>query len=310
MKRRAALALLATPALAQGRPIRIIVPFSPGGQSDTVARLIAPGMAEALGINIVVENRPGAGGAVGAGAVAAATADGMTLLVDSFGFVVQPLIQRGLPFDYQRAFAAVSQLVALPYVLVVRANFPARDLAGYLAAARAGSVTFGSPGVGSIGHLAGALLAHRAGVRLEHVPYRGGQDAARDVAAGNLDSAISTANSLRPLTLDNRAHGIALTSARPMGTMANLPTIAASGFPGYDLTSWNGIFAPAATPVTMQERIAAAVDAALADAIRRERLSASGNEPVGGPPAAFAATVARDARVVRELVRETALRVE
>ncbi len=310
MKRRAALLLLATPALAQSRPLRIIVPFAPGGQSDTVMRLVSPGMQEALGQTIVVENRPGAGGAIGAGIVAAAPADGTTLLLDSFGFIVQPLIQRGLPFDYNTAFAAVSQLVALPYVLVVRGNFPARDLAGYLAAARAGAVNFGSPGVGSIGHLAGALLAHRAGVRLEHVPYRGGADAARDVAAGNLDSAISTANSLRPLTLDGRAHGIALTSAERRGTMANLPTIAESGFPGYDLTSWNGLFAPAGTPAATIARIAAAVDASLADATRRERLAATGNDAVGGPPAAFAATVARDAGVVRDLVRETALRVE
>ncbi|MDW8313490.1 MAG: tripartite tricarboxylate transporter substrate-binding protein [Rhodovarius sp.] len=311
LPRRALLAApLAAPALAQARAIRVIVPYAPGGQSDTVMRLIAPGMGEVLGTTIVVENRPGAGGAIGAGVVAAAPPDGQTLLIDSFGFVVQPLIQRGLSFDYATAFAPVVQLVALPYVLVVRRDFPARDLAGYLEAARRGSVQYGSPGVGSIGHLGGALLAHRAGVRLEHVPYRGGADAARDLAAGNLDSVMGTANSLRPLTLDGRARGIALTSARRMGSMADLPTIAESGFPGYDLTSWNGLFAPAGTPAPVIARLAAAADAALRDTTRRERLAASGNEPVGGGPEEFAAVVRRDAAVVRELVRETGLRID
>jgi len=310
---RRSLPLLAMPliAQAQARPVRVIVAFAPGGQSDTVMRLLQPKMAEALGQPVVVENRAGAGGAIAAAAVAGSAPDGLTLLFDSFGFVVQPLIQRGLSFDYETAFAAVAQATALPYVLVTRSNFPGRDLAGYIAEARANpGVTFGSPGVGSTGHLAGVLLAHRAGVRLEHVPYRGGADAARDVAAGNLDSVISTANTLRPLVQDGRARGIALTSATRRGSMADLPTIAESGFPGFDLTSWNGLFAPAATPGAMITRLSEAMRAAAQDPFVRERLGVGGNEAVNEPAAAFAARIAHDRQVVRQLVAETGLRLD
>ena len=310
---RRSLPLLAMPliAQAQARPVRVIVAFAPGGQSDTVMRLLQPKMAEALGQPVVVENRAGAGGAIAAAAVAGSAPDGLTLLFDSFGFVVQPLIQRGLSFDYETAFAAVAQATALPYVLVTRSNFPGRDLAGYIAEARANpGVTFGSPGVGSTGHLAGVLLAHRAGVRLEHVPYRGGADAARDVAAGNLDSVISTANTLRPLVQDGRARGIALTSATRRGSMADLPTIAESGFPGFDLTSWNGLFAPAATPAPMITRLSEAMRLAAQDPLVRERLSVGGNEAVNEPAAAFAARIVHDRQVVRQLVAETGLRLD
>lgn len=310
---RRSLPLLAMPliAQAQARPVRVIVAFAPGGQSDTVMRLLQPKMAEALGQPVVVENRAGAGGAIAAAAVAGSAPDGLTLLFDSFGFVVQPLIQRGLSFDYETAFAAVAQATALPYVLVTRSNFPGRDLAGYIAEARANpGVTFGSPGVGSTGHLAGVLLAHRAGVRLEHVPYRGGADAARDVAAGNLDSVISTANTLRPLVQDGRARGIALTSATRRGSMADLPTIAESGFPGFDLTSWNGLFVPAATPAPMITRLSEAMRLAAQDPFVRERLSVGGNEAVNEPAAAFAARIAHDRQVVRQLVAETGLRLD
>jgi tripartite-type tricarboxylate transporter receptor subunit TctC len=294
------------------RPIRIVAPYSPGGQSDTVARLLQPRMGEFLGQPIVIENRTGAGGTIGAGVVATSPPDGHTLLFESFAFVVAPLIHRGLPFDYETAFVPVTQAVVLPYVLVVRRDFPARDLAGFLALARNGGrpLTYGTPGIGTPGHLAGALLANRAGVRLEHVPYRGGQDAARDLIAGQLDAAISTANTLRPLVLDGRAHGIALTSADRRGSMAELPTIAESGFPGFDITSWNGLFAVAGTPEPVLRRLEAAVQHALADPELRRRLEAAGNEPVAEGSAAFAARIRRDREVVRRIVQATGMRVE
>jgi tripartite-type tricarboxylate transporter receptor subunit TctC len=307
------LATLASPRLAraQARPIRVIVPFAPGGQSDTVARLLQPKMAEFLGQSVVVENRSGAGGAIGAAVVATAPADGQTLLLDSFGFIVQPLVQRNLTFDYQTGFAPIAQAVELPYVLVVRSDFPARDLAGYIAAAKARPGTaYGTPGIGSIGHLAGALLAHRAGIALEHVPYRGGAEAARDIAAGNLDSAISTANSLRPIVVEGRAHGIALTSGERRGSLSQLPTIAESGFPGFDLTSWNGFFAPAATPAPVIDRLEAALRHATTDAQTRTRLEASGNDPVTGSAADFAERIRRDRETLRQLIRDTGLRLE
>lgn len=318
MHRRSLLAMgataLAAPrfALAQSRPIRVVVPFAPGGQSDTVMRLLQPKMSEFLGTSMIIENRPGGGGAVGAGVVAASPADGTTLYFDSFGFVVQPLIQRGLPFDYATAFAPVAQVVAAPYVLVVKKDFAATDLAGFVAEVkRQGAIPYGTPGIGTVGHLAGALLANRAGITLEHLPYRGGAEAARDVAAGNLDSAIGSVSSLKPVIDSGRGRAIALTSGDRRGPLAaSVPTIAESGFPGFDLTSWNGIFAHAATPAAMIARFEAAAAHATSDATTRERLEASGNDPVTGSAAQFAAVLQRDGEMVRRLVAETGMRLD
>ncbi|MBX9702308.1 MAG: twin-arginine translocation pathway signal protein [Acetobacteraceae bacterium] len=310
-------AALPRPAVAQdpawpSRPIRVIAPYSPGGQSDTVIRMLAPKMQELLGQPIVVENRTGAGGTIGAGLVAQAPADGHTLLFESFSFVVVPLIAKGLGFDYETAFVPVAQAVTLPYVLVVKRDFPPpHDLAGFVAEARRRpGITYGTPGVGTPGHLAGALLAHRAGIRLEHVPYRGGQDAARDVIAGNIDAAISTANTLRPLVEDGRAHGIALTSAERRGSLARLPTIAESGYPGFDITSWNGLFAPAGTPAPVVARLNAAVRHGTTDAEIVRRLALTGNEAVSAEAAAFAARIARDRETVRRIVAEAGIRID
>lgn len=309
-------ALLAAPRIAGAqawptRPVRVMVPYSPGGQADTVIRLLQPKITEFLGQALVLENRPGAGGSIAAGVVAGAPADGYTLLFDSFPFAVQPLIQRSITFNYETAFAPVGQVVALPYVLVVKRDFPANDVPSFVEAAKVrNGVPYGTPGIASLGHLAGALLAARAGISMEHVPYRGGTDAARDVAAGNLDSAIATASTLRPLILEGHARGIALTSGERRGTLSDLPTFAESGFPGFDLTSWNGLLAPAATPAPVVARLEAALRHATTDEATRQRLIASGNDPVTESAAAFGERIRRDREIVRQLIRDTGLRLE
>ena len=310
-------ASLALPGLARAqgsypeRPIRVLVTFAPGGQSDTVLRLLAPKMAEALGQPVVIENRTGAGGSIAGGMVAQAPADGYTLLFDSFGFLIVPFLVKGLPYDHETAFAPVGMAVSAPYVLVVKRGFPARTLAEFVAEAKRNpGLGYATPGNGTVGHLAGALLASRAGIRLEHVPYRGGADAARDLAAGNVDAAISTANTLRPLIEDGRATGIALTSGERRGSLASLPTIAESGYPGFDLTSWNGFFAPARTPAPMIARLEAAMAAALADEPTRQKLILTGSDPASEGAAAFAARVERDRAVVRKIVQETGIKAE
>ena len=309
---RAALAQAPAEAAWPARPIRVIAPYSPGGQTDTVIRMLAPRMQEALGQPIVIENRTGAGGSIGAGVVAQSPADGYTLLLESFSFVVVPLIAKGLSFDYETAFVPVAQAVTLPYVLIVRRDFPPpHDLAGFVAQAkRTPGLTYGTPGIGTPGHLAGALLGSRAGIRLEHVPYRGGQDAARDLIAGNIDAAISTANTLRPLVEDGRAHGIALTSAERRGSLARLPTIAESGYPGFDITSWNGLFAPAGTPPAVVARLNAALRKGTRDPEIARRLAQTGNEPMDQDAAAFAERVRQDRATVKAIVAETGIRVE
>ncbi len=316
MHRRTLLAGLALPALAQAqpgfpnRPIRMVVPYSPGGQSDTVARLVAPKMAEYLGGSIIVENRTGAGGTIAAGLVVQAPADGYTLLFESFAFVVVPLIHHGLTFSYETDFAPIGQAVALPYVLATRKSFPATDLASFIAAVKATpGATYGTPGIGTPGHLAGVLLAQKAGIRLEHVPYRGGADAARDCGAGNIDAVIITANSIKPFIDDSRATGIALTSAEQRGTLAALPPMAAT-FPGFDLTSWNGLFAAATTPAPIRARLEAALAHATTDAETVRRLALTGNDAVSASAEAFGAIIRRDRAVVRQIVTETGMKID
>jgi tripartite-type tricarboxylate transporter receptor subunit TctC len=307
-----ALALLPAPALAQraqglfNRPIRLVVPFAPGGNSDTLARLIQPRMAAFLGQQIVVENRSGAGGAIGAAQVVQAPADGHTLLFDSASFVVAQFIHRNLSFDYERDFAPVGTVADVPYLLGVARGRGITDIASFLAAARAapGGLSYGSPGVGSIGHLAGVMLAHRSGVRLEHVPYRGGAEAARDLAAGTLDAAIISGNSLNPLVEGGRAVVAGTTNAAGIGPH---PAIASQGFPGFDLTSWNALFCRAGTPEPIRRTLEEAVNHATSDAEVRARYAAAGADATPAEADALAARLVRERALVRDLIRETGI---
>ncbi len=311
----AAPALLPAAARAQdafpNRPIRIIAPYAPGGQSDTVARLLGPKMSEFLGQPIVIENRTGAGGTIGAGVVASSPPDGYTLLLESFAFAVAPLLHRGLPFDYETAFVPLGQAVSLPYVALAKRDLPVSNVASLVAHAKAHpGLSYGTPGVGTPGHVAGVLLASRAGIRLEHVPYRGGSESARDLAAGVTDLAIGTANTFKPLVDEGRVKGIALTSAERRGSLSRLPTIAESGFPGFDITSWNGLFAPAATPVPVRQKLEAALRHATADREVIDRLAMTGNDVVTESAAAFAERIRRDREMVRGLIRETGMKID
>ena len=252
LSRRAALALpaLALPwiARAQARAVRLLVGFAPGGAADTVARLIAPRMGEHLGATIVVENRAGASGTIAAAAVAGAPPDGSTLLFTTLSHVTNPYLLTGLPFDYATAFAPVSLVVLWPQLLTVRNGFPARDFAGFLAHARANPVTYGTPGNATAQHLAGELLRLRTGVRLEHVPYRGGADAARDLSAGVVDAAFMTTSTALPVVQSGRVTVLAVATPERLPAYPEAPTISESGVPGFALSDWCAMFAPAATP--------------------------------------------------------------
>lgn len=305
--------LLPLPALAQrpagfpNRPVRVVVPFAPGGNSDTLARLVQPRMSAVLGQPVVVENRPGAGGALAAGQIAAAPADGHTLLFESASFVVAQFINRSVPFDYERDFAPVGMVAEVPYILGVARGSGITDLAGYLAAAlRRDGLSFGTPGVGSVGHLAGVLLAHRAGVKLEHVPYRGGADAARDLAGGTLDSVIITASSLNPLIEGGRATAVAVTAIR-RGGIPGVPTVAEQGFAGFDQTSWNALLCRAGTPEPIRRALEDAVDAATAEPELRARFAASGAEATAAEADRLGERLVRERGLVRELIRATGI---
>jgi tripartite-type tricarboxylate transporter receptor subunit TctC len=310
-----ALGALAAPAAARAqpawpdRPVRLVVPYSAGGVADTIARILQPRVAEQLGQSFVIENRTGASGAIGAQLVAQSPPDGTTLLFEGATFATLPEVRRDLPFDYAAAFIPVVQVTTQPYIIGIRAGFPASDLAGFVAEAkrRPGEVTYGTPGVAHIGHFMGEALQMAAGIRLEHVPFRGGADVARELAAARIDAGIISYSSLRP-AVERGATLVASTAGRRQASLPQIPVIAET-FAGYDMASWTGVFAPAGTPAIAIQRVAQAMRTALADPEARRRLDAAGADAVESDPAAFAAVIARDRTTARRIVQATGLRV-
>jgi tripartite-type tricarboxylate transporter receptor subunit TctC len=290
------------------RPVRLVVAFAPGGNSDTLARLIQRKMAAFLGQSIIIDNRGGAGGVLAASAVASAPADGHTLLFDAASFVFAQFVHKSTPFNYERDFVPVGMVAEVPYILAVPSSANIQDLNGFVDAAKANrdGTPYGSPGVGSIGHLAGALLAHRAGVKLEHVPYRGGSEVARDLATGTLDAGIISANSLNPVLEGGKAKALAVTSAK-RGGVQGVPTIAESGFPGFDLTSWNAIFCRAGTPDPIRGRLEGAIDAATSDAEVKARFAAIGAEATPAEPDRLGERLVRERALIQQLIRDTGI---
>ena len=312
-------ALLAAPAVlastrlrAQGwpdRPVRVVVNFAAGGAADTACRLLQPGLSEALGQTVVIENRAGAGGTIGAISVARSQADGYSLLYEAASHVVAPLMFRNLPIDYATAFSYIGRATIQPYVWAVSSRFPARTTQEFIAAAKARRepVTYGTPGVGSSGHIAAEAFAQAAGMRLEHVPYRGGAEAANALAAGDIDAASITLSSASPLVEAGRAHLIGVTGARRAASHPNVPSLAEGGLPGFDFTSWSGFFGPAGLPDEVVRKVADALRAAGTHPTTVQRLSASGFEAAPTGPAEFAAQVARDRESFGAVVRRAGM---
>ncbi len=299
---------LATPALAQwapARPIRLIAPYPPGGGVDTTSRLIAGPMATLLGQPIVVENRAGAGGSLGAAELARSPADGLHIMVDAMAHTVNPSLIRGLPFDYATAFTPITQLAVLPQILIVPNSLPARTLGELVAHARARpGLPYGSSGNATAAHLAAALLVNRAGVQMEHVPYRGGTAALPDLIAGNMTFLFGTVSSSLQLVRDGRVRALAVSTAARLPGLPDVPTIAEQGFPGYELNEWNGLYAPAGLAAPVLARLHEAALAALRDAAVVARFDALGAVPVGNAQAEFAAYVAAQRESMARLVRE------
>lgn len=313
MLRRTLLALpLATPALAQDRPTRLVIAFPPGGSTDILGRLVAPRMSELLGATVTPENRSGASGAVGAGHVAQSAPDGTTLLLDSGGQSVNPFLLRGLSFDYVRDLAPVTLLATLPLVLVVRAEFPAATLRDLLAALRAdpAQARYGSVGIGARVHLAMAQLLRRAGIRGEHIPYRGGADQVAGLLRGDTPMGFTSPALATPLLRDGRVRAVAVSSATRFPALPEVPTVAEQGFPGFAIGDWLGMLAPAATPAPIVARIAAAAADAVGQPALRPRLDALGLLPAAEGPEPFARFLAAERAQFQALIRDEGIRID
>ncbi|WP_431285697.1 Bug family tripartite tricarboxylate transporter substrate binding protein [Humitalea sp. 24SJ18S-53] len=301
--------LLAAPSLvrAQGfpsRPVRMLVGFAPGGAADTVARLIAPAMGAALGQPVIVENRSGASGTTAAAAVASAAPDGQTILLSTLTHASNPHLFTGLPFDYATAFAPVSLVVLFPTVLAVKKDFPTADMAAFLALARSRPepITYGTPGNATAQHMAGELLQQRTGIKLEHVPYRGGADAARDLAAGVIEASFNSVGSLAPAFATGARPLVAVTAQR-IPSLPNVPTGAEAGISDFVLSDICGVFAPAGTPTASLEKLHQAILAALRTDEVQARIQALSAQGVGSTPAAFAAFMQAESARLGGLIR-------
>jgi tripartite-type tricarboxylate transporter receptor subunit TctC len=307
MLRRSILAsLLATPALAQApdRAARLIIAFPPGGSTDILGRLIAPRMGEVLGATVTPENRSGASGAVAAGFVAQAAPDGATILLDSGGQSVNPFLMRGLGFDYVRDLAPVTLVATLPLILITRAEYGVADLPGLLTRLRANpaEARYGSVGVGSRTHLAAASLLRRAGIKGEHVPYRGGADQMAGLLRGDVPFGFTSLALATPLIRDGKARAIGLSVATRSKAFPALQTISEQGFAGFQMGDWLGLLAPAATPAPVIARLAGAAKDAVEQPALAPRLEALGLTPAAEGPEAFAQFLATERAEMRDLI--------
>ena len=321
-RRHAARALLALPLVAAAvparaagypdRPVKIIVPFTPGGGVDIVSRVLAQGMASVLGQTVLVDNRPGAGTIIGSEVVAKSPPDGYTMVTASFAHAVNPSIQPRMPFDTEKAFAPVMLIGRSPNILVVPKASPIRNVADLLARARAkpGGLTFGSFGNATSSHLAAELFCHLAKVELTHIPYRGSAPAVTDLLAGRIDTLFATSTGVSQQVRDGQLRAIAVTSAERSPAYPELPSIAEAGVPGYVAESWYGLYVPAGTPAEVIETLNAAANAAVRTEAFQRSVAEEGLRIAGGPPAALADYVRAEAARWAELVRAADIKPE
>jgi len=292
----ATILLAALPAAAAeddypNHPVRIVVPFAPGGSTDVVARILADKLQGELKQSFVVENRAGAGGNIGADVVAKSNPDGYTLLMGTTGVLaINNYLYKDMPFDPQRDFAPVSYTSLITNILVVNPNVPAKNVAELVALAKAkpGELTFASSGAGSSTHLSAELFKSMAGVDIVHVPYKGSSQAITDLMAGHVTMLVDNAPSSLPYVQQGKLRALAVTSLKRMPGLPDVPTLDEAGVKGYESLSWSGIVAPAATPKPVIAKLNAAIERVLAMPDVRKKFADLGVDPVGGPPEAFA----------------------
>jgi tripartite-type tricarboxylate transporter receptor subunit TctC len=297
-------ACISAGALAQGsatdfpsRPIRLIVPFAPGGGNDNVARTIGKQLTAVLGQGVVVDNRAGAGGTIGAEVVARAKPDGYTLFLGGVGsHAINPNLQKNLPYDPIKDFSPIILLARAPMVLVAHPKLKLHTVQELIAMAKAepGVLNYASNGTGSSSHLAAAMFTSMADINMVHVPYKGLSPALTDLIAGTVPIMFSSVVAILPHVKDGTLVALGVTSDKRMPLLPNVPTIAESGVPGYETSSWYGILAPANTPRDIVLKLNAALNKALADPEIQKSLSLDGAQPVGGTPEEFAAHIKRE----------------
>jgi tripartite-type tricarboxylate transporter receptor subunit TctC len=290
----------------------MVVPYPPGGPTDITARVVAAEMSKTIGQNIVIDNRPGASGMIGSEMVTKSTPDGYTLLANASIHVINPSVYPDMRFDAIKDFVPITQLAQVPLVLVVPANSPiksVKDLVEY-AKANPGKVNFGSAGSASAQHLAGESFKIAAGIQMQHIPYKGSAPALTDLAGGQLQLMFDSMPSATPMINSGKLRAIAVTTTTRAKARPDLPTIAESGFPGFDISTWYAYWAPKGTPADVVEKLAASAAQALKNPEVIAKYEAMGAEPVGSTPAQFAAYVESEAKKWSDIVKKSGAKLD
>ena len=312
----ALIAVLAV-SVAQGadypmRPLRLVVPYSAGGSTDTVARLVGQRLAERLGQQVVVDNRSGAGTLIGTEIVARAAPDGYTLLMATPPLAVNPTLYKKVPYVLERDFIAVTNIAASSNLLVVHPSLPAKSVGELIALLKAkpDHYTYGSSGIGGASHLATALFTSMAGVEAVHVPYKGGAPAVADLIGGRLDFMMANLTTAQPHIRAGRLRALGVGRKERTPLFPGLPTLAEAGVPGYEANNWNGMVAPRGTPRAVVERLHKEVVAVLGEPAVAERLTRAGLEPIGDTPAGFSNYLKAEAGKWEKVVKSAGIKAE
>lgn len=314
-----ACAALATVGVAQAqnypeRPVRLIVPFPPGGGTDTISRGLGIAMSEINPVwNFVPDNRPGAGGSLGMDALSKATPDGYTIgMGQTSNLTIAPFLQDKLSYDTRKDFTPVALVASSPVVIIVPAASKYQNLSDLIADAKAnpGVINSASPGNGTVAHLSSELLQQVAGFKTQHIPYKGFSAALNDLLGGQVDMFMGSVATALPQIQAGNLRALAVTSAQRSPQLPDVPTIAESGYPGFDAVTWFGIVAPAGTPSDVVNKLNAEINAALKSKDYSDRLRAQGAVVLGGTPEQFKQTIERDLETWQKVVKESGAKVD
>jgi tripartite-type tricarboxylate transporter receptor subunit TctC len=286
-------------------PITLVVPFPPGGTTDMVARPLAQELSKQLGQPVIVDNRAGAGGTIGAAYVARAKPDGYTIFLATIAHTIAPSIYDTLPYDFIKDFAPITIVASCPNILIVNPKLPVDSVASLIDYAKAhpGQVNYGSAGIGSTEHLAGELFGRMAGIKIEHVPYKGGAPMMADLMAGQIQMALETSGSALTQVRANTVKALGVSSAQPSQYLPGVPAIGQAGVPGYSFQTWYGLMAPAGTPADVQAKLYEVTVAALKTPEMKQGMQAIGADPGGEPSKEFGAYIVEQTKKWHDILK-------